>query len=165
MLDGNKAWLEMIHNMDITKEPPPRFFDTWFSLCDVYYQMTIPQLEYERSDVRPYDCIGMVRTVAVPDRSLPPWWTDVLLARREGKKVIAVTQSSVEFDLGCVVKPTLEALKNRDDLLVVAALVNYEPEQYEAPVPANTRIAKFIPLDILLPFVSMFLSIRARTSC
>lgn len=116
--------------------------------------MTIPQLEYERSDIRPIEYIGMARTVAVPDRSLPPWWIDVLLARREGKKVIAVTQSSIEFDLGVVVKPTLEALKDRDDLLIVAALVNYEPEQYEGEISSNTRVAKFVPLDILLPFVS-----------
>ena len=45
-------------------------------------------------------------------------------------------------------------MKNRDDVLIVATTVAFEPEEVEdLIVPANARVAKFVPYDLLLPMV------------
>ena len=75
-------------------------------------------------------------------------------AKQAGKKIVAVSQGTVETDLSNLVLPTLEALKDRNDVLVVATTVAVEPgEVPDLVMPYNARVAKFVPYDLLLPMV------------
>ena len=137
-------------------KPIPTMWDAFGVLPDIYLQFGIPEFEYPRSDLRPnVKWIGVSQKVGLADQELPAWWGDVIAAKREGKTVVAVTSSTVDFDPGHLIVPALQGLAGMEDVLVVATLVTSEVELFPAPVPANARVAKFVPLDLLLPFVSL----------
>ena len=153
--DVDIAYKAAVKGMGAT-EAVPSMWDAFGLLPDVYLQFGVPEFEYPRSDLRPgVKWIGANRKVGLADQELPKWWGDVLAARELGKRVVAVTSSSVDFDPGHLIIPALEAMAGREDLLVVATLVTSEVEGLSVGVPANARVAKFIPLDLLLPFVSL----------
>jgi len=55
--------------------------------------------------------------------------------------------------------PTIEAFKDRDDILVVVALGRKGASLPESvSVPANARVADFIPFDEILPHSSVFIT-------
>jgi hypothetical protein len=53
-----------------------------------------------------------------------------------------------------LILPTLEALKDKTDVLIIATLVASDGDGLEDRISANARMAKFIPYDLLLPYVS-----------
>lgn len=88
-------------------------------------------------------------------RIRPDWWGDVARAKQDRKRIVVVSQGTVETNLEDLLLPTLEALKGRDDVLVIASTVVAEPD--ETPgyrVRGNARVTKFVPYDLLLPYVS-----------
>jgi UDP:flavonoid glycosyltransferase YjiC (YdhE family) len=132
----------------------PSLFDMFASASDVLLQYGIPEFEYPRSDWRPnVKFVGAPVAVGIADRELPEWWNEVVQAKKDGKKIVAVTSSSVVFDNNALIIPALEALKDREDVLVIATLVTSDVEQMDFKIPANARVAKFIPIDLALPFV------------
>ena len=135
---------------------PGRFHDSIFTLGDFSLHLGIPDFEYPRTDLPPsFEFIGALPTVGLINEELPEWWDEVLAAHAFGKSIVVVTSSTVEFNINETILPALEGLKNRDDILVVATLVNYEPDAIVYKVPANARLARFIPLNLLLPYVSL----------
>lgn len=138
-------------------QPPARPAPTIVTFAaDIICPLTIPEFDYPRLDVSTdIRYIGMPKSVGTPDRAMPSWWNEVLEARKEGKKIIAVSRSSLDISLEHVLIPTMEALKGREDILMVIALVNSEPESLQGvyDVPKNAHVAKFIPMDLLLPHV------------
>jgi len=91
--------------------------------------------------------------VGIAEHSLPEWWGDVLEAKAAGKTVVAVSSSSVVYDTGALIKPALEAFGGRENVFVIATLVTSDVEMLDFAIPANARVAKFIPLDLALPDV------------
>jgi Cupin domain len=78
----------------------------------------------------------------------PDWWNDLDGSRR----IVVVTQGTVaNYDFGQLLEPTLEALADRDDFLVLATTGGRPIESVQTRVPENARIAKFLPFDALLP--------------
>jgi UDP:flavonoid glycosyltransferase YjiC (YdhE family) len=150
----NKGMAKMMQSCGATK-PPGRFFNAMASLGDRFLHAGMPDFEYPRSDLPPsFEYIGPLPSVGLVDGKMPDWWDEILAAHKQGKKIVAVTSSSVEINVGAIVIPALEGLKGLENTLVVATLVNSEPEQMEYTIPANARVAKFIPLHLLLPYVS-----------
>jgi UDP:flavonoid glycosyltransferase YjiC (YdhE family) len=135
-------------------ESYPSMFDMFASASDIYLQYGVPEFEYPRSDLRPnFKFIGAPVAVGIAERVLPEWWDDVLEAKKAGKHIVAVTSSSVIFDNNVLIKPALEALKDRDDVFVMATLVTSDVEQLDFTIPDNARVSKFIPIDLILPEV------------
>lgn len=66
--------------------------------------------------------------------------------------------SGAIYDNNALIIPALKALGNRKDILIVATLVNFEPETLDFTIPANTRVTKFFPLDLALPYVDVLIS-------
>ena len=97
--------------------------------------------------------MGAPVSVGIADHTLPEWWNDVLEAKAAGKKIVAVSSSSVVFDTSALIKPALEAFGGRDDVFVIATLVTSDVETLDFEIPENARVAKFIPLDLALPYV------------
>ncbi len=132
--------------------PPPFVFDGMVSLPDQFLQLSIVELEYERSDAP----TGLRYVGALPTARLafspPSWWSRVL----EAKQVVAVSQGTIaNRDFNELIKPTLLALA---DMNVVVIAVTGRSGVDLGPLPANALVAEFIPFDHLMPCVDVLVS-------
>jgi MGT family glycosyltransferase len=104
-----------------------------------------PILDYGRGD-RPDSLrfVGQLLGSASPAPT-PQWWGDL-----DGRTIVHVTQGTQNIDPTDLIRPALEALAERDVLVVVATGV---PGRDELPfaVPPNARVAGFLPYAELLP--------------
>jgi hypothetical protein len=149
----NEAVNTMLRQMGATRDTPS--FNHLVSYAsDVFLQYGVPAFEWERSDWRPnLRFMGAPVSVGIADHRLPEWWNDVLEAKAAGKKIVAVSSSSVVYDTGALIKPALEAFRGREDVFVIATLVTSDVEMLDFKIPENARVAKFVPLDLALPYV------------
>jgi UDP:flavonoid glycosyltransferase YjiC (YdhE family) len=118
---------------------------------DLFLQPTIPELEYPRSDLP-----AQVRFIGplVPgtgDRPLPAWWPELEAAHRRGTPIVLVTQGTLATDPTELIAPTVRALAG-EDVFVVATTDRLDT------VPANTRIAAFVPFHALMPMLSVMVT-------
>lgn len=122
------------------------------ALADAVVQFTVPAFEYPRSDLTvPVHFVGPVSSAAASDVPLPPWWGDL-----EGRRVVHVTQGTVaNADFTDLVLPTMRALADQD--LLVVATTGGRPMPAEA-LPANARIAEYLPYDRLFDRVDVFVT-------
>ncbi|KAH5543326.1 hypothetical protein HBI51_029340 [Parastagonospora nodorum] len=135
----------------------PSLYDMFASASDVLLQYGVPEFEYPRSDWRKnVKFVGAPVGVGVAERKLPEWWNEVVAAKAAGKKIVAVTSSSVVFENTALILPALEALKDREDVFVMATLVTSEAGGFD--VPKNARVEKFIPVDLALPYVDVLIT-------
>jgi UDP:flavonoid glycosyltransferase YjiC (YdhE family) len=124
-------------------------------LADRILVLTVPGFEYPRVDLDPkVRFVGPVLPAPTDTFSPPAWWTDLA----GGRPVVHVTQGTfANGDLGSLVAPTLDALAGEDVLVVATSgrpsAVNARPRGLTTPLPANARLASFIPYDRLLPHV------------
>jgi UDP:flavonoid glycosyltransferase YjiC (YdhE family) len=160
-LDG--AFVDKLREMGCTRDTTyPNLQQAMNSEPDYLMTLGIPEFEFPRSDIRKdIRYFGAFKKVGKGSTSeekpaLPSWWDDIAKAKQDGKKILAVSQGTVSMDPNEMVLPTLDALKDRDDILLIATFVSSEPEDVPGLnlVPENTRVAKFVPYDELLPLVS-----------
>jgi UDP:flavonoid glycosyltransferase YjiC (YdhE family) len=105
-----------------------------------------PDLDFRRTDRPPsLQFVGEVRASAPPTAGIPAWWGDL-----DGQTVVHVTQGTQNIDPEDLIRPALEALADRDVLVVVATGVRGRDE-LPFPVPANARVGGFLPYSELLP--------------
>jgi MGT family glycosyltransferase len=140
--------------------PPARkfVFDVGLSPY-LFLQGTVPAFEYPRSDLPPQvHFVGPSLPPAGAHFSAPKWWDDLLAARRDGRPVVHVTQGTVATDAGQLLVPTLRGLAGEDVLVVATTGGRPEREIGVDPLPANARVAPFIPHAVLLPFVDVMVT-------
>jgi UDP:flavonoid glycosyltransferase YjiC (YdhE family) len=117
----------------------------------------VPGFEYPRSDLP-----AQLRFVGPPpahdathSRTPPPWWHELLAARRSGHPVVHVTQGTVDTsDLTRLIGPALRALADKDVFIVVTT-GGRDPAQIPGGLPANARAATYVPYADLLPHVDL----------
>jgi MGT family glycosyltransferase len=130
-------------------------FDSVVELADAYMQLTIPSFEFPR-DVMPPSVHFIGTPPLIPNQApLPPWSHELDGSR----KVVLVTQGTVanhNFDL--LIAPTLRALANEPDVLVVATAGGRPVEAIPGPFPSNARLASYLPFEWLLPKVDVFVT-------
>jgi len=138
----------------------PYFFDTPYLLADRFLQMCIPSVEYPRSDAPSTIRFtgGLPKRHRDPYTNAPGWWdTDIL--GNTTKKIVAVSQGTVQLDYADLIIPTLQALASHPDIIVVAALGSKGATLPEGTViPENARVADYIPFDELLPHCAVFVT-------
>ena len=124
-------------------------------LPDAFLQTTIPGFEYDFGALpKTLRFVGLLPNLPV-EMALPAWW-DELDGERQ---VVLVTQGTLaNADFGELVEPTLAALADREDLLVVATTGGRPVEALQGPLPHNARIASFLPFDTLLPKVDLLVT-------
>jgi MGT family glycosyltransferase len=139
--------------------PPARgtYFDQAV-MFDLTFQLAVAGIEYPRRELP-----GTVRFVGplapeAPGAPLPAWWDDL----DQGRPVVHVTQGTMaNADFGRLVAPTLHALAD-EDVLVVASTgrrpVGDLVEAYGGRLPANARVAEFLPYAELLPRADLMVS-------
>jgi MGT family glycosyltransferase len=135
----------------------PVFLTDWPKLADRVFQLTVAGAEYPRRDL-PSSVIFTGPVIAQPvvdGGALPGWWPQLT----SGRTVVLVTQGTWDNrDLGQLLRPTLAALANRQDLLVIATTGLPEQAAFVDPVPANAHVAGYVPYRALLPYVDVMIT-------
>lgn len=124
-------------------------------LPDAFLQPSVPEFEYDFGTLpETLRFVGLLpggRTSA----PVPEWWT----MRDRSKRVVLVTQGTLaNANFGELVEPTLSALADRDDLLVVATTGGRPVSAIGMPLPANARVASFLPFDTILPEIDLLVT-------
>ncbi len=130
---------------------PRNLFESAVELADAYMQPTVSCFEFPR--VLP-DSVRFIGALPVlPNQAPPPPWAPELDGRR---KVVLVSQGTVaNHDFGLLVAPTLAALADEPDLLVVVTTGGRPVEAIPGPIPANARLASYLPFEWLLRKVNV----------
>jgi MGT family glycosyltransferase len=127
------------------------FFGDFNKFVDRVLIFSVPGFDYERSDIPDnHHFIGPPLPKPDPNWQKPDWWGDL----KKAKKVVLVNQGTIANSIQDLIIPTLIALKDEPDTLVVAV-----PVKEEIPnLPANARVAPFIPFANLLPHVDLLVT-------
>lgn len=138
--------------------PVPNVFEGLVTVPDVFAALTVPGLEFTRSDAPDsLHLVGILPAPTVPGWIPPPWWVDLDGAQDSGKPVVVVTQGTLaNTDLAELVQPTLDALADQDVLVV--AVLGRNVDALPGPVPANARVEEFVPFGALLPRADVFVT-------
>ncbi|QWT21934.1 hypothetical protein KPL74_07990 [Bacillus sp. NP157] len=134
---------------------PMDVLDAVTCLPDAHLQLSVPAFEYPRSDLPPQ--LHFIGALPITPGQAPlPVWADDLHGAR---KVVLVTQGTLSnADFGALVQPTLAALANAPDLLVVVTTGGRRVESLGSHLPANARVASYLPFEWLLPKVDVLVT-------
>lgn len=125
----------------------------------LHLQGCTPAFEYPRRAVPPtVHWVGALRPDPPRDWTPPAWWAEVT---GSGRPVVHVTQGSIRPDMTELVVPALRGLAGAEALVVVTtggpSVADVEAA-YGGPLPANARVAAFVPYDSLLPHAAAFVT-------
>ncbi|MBV9512436.1 MAG: glycosyltransferase [Mycobacteriaceae bacterium] len=135
----------------------PVFLTDWPLLADRMLQLTVPRLEYPRRDLaRSVLFTGPVLPrPGRAGRGLPPW----LPSGRRHATIVHVTQGTwTNRDTGQLLRPTLDALAHRRDLMVVATTGRRGVTTIAGTIPANAYVTDYLPYAQLLPHVDVMIT-------
>lgn len=116
--------------------------------ADAYAQLTVPAFEYPRRSLSPK--VRFVGPLPPPELgAMPDWWDFA-----ERRPIVHVTQGTyANADPTELIVPTIRALAD-EPVLVVATTGGRPPsivaDAYGGPLPANARVASFLPYSHLL---------------
>lgn len=133
---------------------PMNLFDTTPLLADAYLQLSVPGFEFPCKVPSNVHFVGTPSIV--PNQvALPPWAGD-LDGRR---KVVLVTQGTVaNYNFNTLVRPTLDALADERDVLVMVTTGGRPVEEIPGRLPANARVASYLPFEWALKKTSVFVT-------
>jgi UDP:flavonoid glycosyltransferase YjiC (YdhE family) len=140
---------EMLETLDVGPLSMPVFHSV-VELADAYMQLSVPRFEFPRQIPSSVHFVGT--PPIIPGQApLPPWAHELDGSR----KVVLVTQGTVaNHNFGLLIAPTLAALANEPDVLVVATTGGRPVEAIPGAIPSNARVASFLPFEWLLPRVN-----------
>ncbi|WP_448030475.1 glycosyltransferase [Bradyrhizobium liaoningense] len=129
-------------------------FHSVVALADSYLQLSVPSFEFPRDMLSSVHFVGTPPIIA--NQVSPPPWAEDLDGSR---KVVLVTQGTVaNHNLNLLVAPTLAALANEADILVIATAGGRPIDAIPGKVPANARVASYLPFEWLLPKVDVLVT-------
>jgi UDP:flavonoid glycosyltransferase YjiC (YdhE family) len=134
---------------------PMSLLDSLVVLPDLFLQLGSPSVEIPRADLP-----ETVHIVGV----LPPFTKGVLPKEiqpflESGKPIIAVTQGTLaNHELDQVLQPTLDALAERDNLLVIGTTGGRPVSTLERALPKNAMVFSYLPWDEMLEHASAFVT-------
>ncbi|KAJ9615145.1 hypothetical protein H2200_001219 [Cladophialophora chaetospira] len=146
---------EIIRIRGATAKTIPFYFDATVNLPDLFLQMSVPSLEYPRSDLRKgFRFIGAIPSSGTgTEGELPPWWNEVV---QHKKKLVVVSQGTLNINVTDLIIPTLEAMKDKD-VLVVAVISQTERVQ-KFDIPKNAHVARYLPFHELFKYTDVLVS-------
>lgn len=184
MTESHRRMLEAkLAEAGATSSPgDPVLAGTNYTVHEAILQIGVPGFEYPRSDwPAHFQFLGFLPAAEPPERgypNIPPWWGDVTQQpadnttatttsngsngsqgqqqKTKAKQIVVVAQGTVETDPTNLIIPTLEAMRHRDDVLVVAILGRKGAAlpTSSAPVPGNARVTDYLHYDAVLPHAS-----------
>ncbi|HYO75330.1 MAG TPA: glycosyltransferase [Thermoanaerobaculia bacterium] len=122
--------------------------------ADLYLQASVPSFDYPRTDLSTnVHYIGASIPQPPANWQPPSWWNEL-----KGRRVILVTQGTINNDFDELIRPAIRALAN-DGVLVVVTTGSRAVESVEIdPLPSNVRVERFIPYAHLMPHVDLLLT-------
>ncbi len=131
------------------------FVDLPTKVVDAYLQATVVGFEYPRPNLPDsVQFVGPLLPLPSSGFTPPGWWDEL----RAGRPVVHITQGTLDnADPHRLLIPASEALAG-DDLLVVATTGGPDPAPLRTGLPANVRLERFIPHDLLLPHVDVMIT-------
>src|SRR3979411_2693270 len=124
-------------------------FDSVVALEDAYMQMTVPSFEFPRDIPPSVHFIGSLPII--PNQAPLPACAPEFDGSR---KVVLVTQGTLaNHNFGLLIAPTLAALANEPDLLVVVTAGGRPIDAMPGPIASNARLASYLPFEWVLPKV------------
>ncbi|MEJ0094698.1 MAG: nucleotide disphospho-sugar-binding domain-containing protein [Methylocella sp.] len=131
------------------------FLDAIIEFPDAYLELTVPSFEFPRRHL-PTSVHFVGALPIVPGQAPIPSWANELNGSR---RVVLVTQGTVaNFGFGQLVAPTLAALANEPDVLVIVTTGGRPIEAIPDPIPNNARLASYLPFEWMLPRVDAFVT-------
>jgi MGT family glycosyltransferase len=129
-------------------------FEATVALADTYLQLSVPGLEFPRPVPSGVKFVGT--PPIIPGQAPIPCWAADLDGKR---KVVLVTQGTVaNHDFGLLICPTLAALANEPDILVVATACGRPVDTIPGPIPDNARLSEYLPFEWMLPKVDVLVT-------
>jgi MGT family glycosyltransferase len=129
-------------------------FDSVVELADAYLQLTVPGFEFPRDFPPSVHFVGT--PPIIPGQAPLPSWAHELDGSR---KVVLVTQGTLaNHNFGLLIGPTLAALANEPDLLVIATAGGRPVDAIPGPIPPNARLSQYLPFEWVLPKVDVFVT-------
>jgi MGT family glycosyltransferase len=130
-------------------------YQAMVELPDAYLQLTVPRFELPRQ--KPVPSVHFVGPLPItPNQApIPEWKADLDGSR----KVVLVTQGTLtNDDFSQLVRPTLDALENEPDILVLVTTGGKPVEAVGRPLPKNTRVAQYLPFEWALSKIDAFVT-------
>jgi UDP:flavonoid glycosyltransferase YjiC (YdhE family) len=131
-----------------------------FQLPEAHMQMCIPSLELPRTDMPPnVRFIGAVPASDVDVWMDRPGWWDEVEGNERNRDIISVTQGTMDIDYTELIIPTIEALRDRSDTIVVAVLGwRGATLTEEISIPAHIHVMDYVPYTELLKHSTLFIT-------
>lgn len=122
--------------------------------ADLYLQGSVASFEYPRTDL-PFNLhfIGAPIPKPAPHWIAPSWWPEL-----QRRRVVLVTQGTINNDYDQLVRPAIRALAKEDALVVVTTGSNPPEAVNIDPLPDNVRVEQFVPYAHLMPHVDVLLT-------
>ncbi|HTI08180.1 MAG TPA: nucleotide disphospho-sugar-binding domain-containing protein [Puia sp.] len=130
-------------------------FDMLIRKSDLLLQSGSPGFEYYRSDLgENIRFIGPLFPYTKPERSTP--WFDPRV--RQYKKILLVTQGTVEKDTNKIIVPTLEAFRDSNTLVIATTGGNGTEKLRKLYPQSNFIIEDFIPFADVMPYANAYIT-------
>jgi MGT family glycosyltransferase len=132
-------------------------FDLLYTKASLVLQSGCPGFEYHRSDLNPkIKFIGALLPFSGRQKAAKSWFDERV---NHYKKIVLVTQGTVETDVNKIIVPTLEAFKN-SDVLVIATTGGSGTEDLRQRYlqHANIIIEDFIPFSDVMPHAQVYIT-------
>jgi len=122
--------------------------------ADLYLQASTPSFDYPRTDL-PKNVHYIGATIPQPpsDWQPPSWWGDL-----HSRKVVLVTQGTINNDFDQLIRPAIRALAEESVLVIVTTGSKPVEEIAIDPLPSNVRVERFVPYAQLMPHVDLLLT-------
>jgi UDP:flavonoid glycosyltransferase YjiC (YdhE family) len=130
-------------------------FDVGIKKASLLLQSGTPSFEYKRSDLgKNIRFIGPLLPYSGKKKHVA-WFDDRLMQFR---KVVLLTQGTVEKDVTKLIVPTLEAFKNTDRLVICTTGGSQTSELQAAYPQRNVIIEDFIPFNEVMPYAHAYIT-------
>jgi UDP:flavonoid glycosyltransferase YjiC (YdhE family) len=153
---------EVYAKLGSTRKFTETLFDHWMTSYDILLQPCSPSLEYPRSDLSPViKFIGGTPPKEIdPAMPLPAWWDELVTNKQAAspKKVVFVTQGTVALDYNALVTPTIKALADREDVIVIGVLGVKGAKLDGFEVPSNAKVEDYLMYEAVLQYADVFVT-------
>ena|ERR1700754_42268 len=141
------------YGINIERSMLPNLLSKEATLC---LQIGTPGFDYTRSDLSDnIRFIGALLPYSSNKADGQRWFDERI---KQYKKIVLVTEGTVEKDFTKLTEPTLEAFKDTDVLVIAATAGNGTKELRKKYTSGNIIIEDFIPFNDVMPYVNVYIT-------